>query len=83
MALHMSKRRIVRFAREYGFDRAKRVGTYNGYDVYSPYMSSGANPIIGFPHFILVKDNEIEMYVDNDLKVMDALCPTDDNLDED
>ena len=83
MALQMSKRRIVKFAREYGFDRAKRVGTYNGYDVYSPYMSSGAVLTTGFPHFILVKDNEIEMYVDDDLKVMDALYPTDDNPDED
>ena len=45
--------------------------------------SSGAALTTGFPHFILIKDNDIEMYVDNDLKVMDALCPTDDNLDED
>ena len=78
MALHMSKRRIVKFAREYGFDRAKKVGTYNGYDVYSPFMSNGDIPVIGFPHFILVKDNEIEMYIDHNLEVMDALYPNND-----
>lgn len=78
MALHMSKRRIVKFAREYGFDRAKKVGTYNGYDVYSPFTSNGDIPVIGFPHFILVKGDEIIMHIDDDFEVYDALYPNND-----
>lgn len=51
----MKQQEILKFARKSIFDTVKRLGKWNGYEVWEPGFSDGQPRYIGFPQFILVK----------------------------
>lgn len=58
----MSMERVKAYAKEKGFDSAEKVGVWNGYVVYSPFLESinGITPPSGLPTFILEKDEKLK-----------------------
>lgn len=72
----MTLTKIVEFAQDHGFDSVEKENiTFKGYDVYSPKKNRKGSYTIGFPHFILVKGDEIIMHIDDDFEVLDMISP--------
>ena len=72
----MTLTKIVEFAQDHGFDSVEKENVvYKGYDVYSPKKNRKGSNIIGFPHFILVKGDEIIMHIDDNFEVLDLISP--------
>lgn len=42
-----------------GYDNAKFIGLWNGFEVYQPIYSNSEIHYIGYPHRILLKENTI------------------------
>lgn len=61
----MKQQEILKFARKSIFDTVKRLGEWNGYEVWEPGFSDGEPRYIGFPQFILVKGNSIRWAKDD------------------
>lgn len=57
--------KILKFAKEWGFQTVKELGEYEGYIVYQPDFNDGKDHMIGLPHFIFEKDGKLEMKVDD------------------
>ena len=67
--------KIKELAKSYGFHDVKKLGLMNDYEVYEPIFTDGKERMIGHPHYIFVKDNEIKMKIDNDFKISDFFFP--------
>lgn len=61
----MTPEKIVRFAQKSIYDTVKYIGEWNGYNVYEPGWDDEEPRFIGFPQFILVKDNIIRWTEDD------------------
>lgn len=48
-----------KMARKAGFHDVKRVGKWNGYEVFEPIFTDGNTHLIGFPQYILHKDGKL------------------------
>lgn len=70
-------KKIKALAKSYGFHDIKELGTMNEYKVYDPIFTDGKERMIGYPHFILVKGNEMKMVIDDDFKISDFFYPID------
>lgn len=56
---------VLKFAKSYGFQTVKKLGTYEDYTVYQPDFSDGKEHMIGLPHYIFEKDGKLKMKVDD------------------
>lgn len=71
--------KIKALAKSYGFHDIKKLGSMNEYEVYDLIFTDGIERMIGYPHFILVKENEIKMIIDEDFKISNFFFPIDPN----
>lgn len=72
-----NKDKLVEVAKKvyHEFDDVEYVGEWEGYKVYSPFISDYDGPlIIGYPLFVLEKDDEIRLNeFDETFKIMDVI----------
>lgn len=61
----MKEQEMLKFARKSIFDTVRRLGEWNGYEVWEPGFSDGQTRYIGFPQFILIKGDSIRWTVDD------------------
>jgi len=73
----MTPEKIVKFAQSSIYDTADYIGKWNGYDVYEPGWNDDEPHCVGFPSFILVKDDNIRWTKDWDESraIMSVLFP--------
>ncbi len=64
-----------RMARKAGFHDARRVGTWDGYELAEPIFTDGETHFTGFPQYILCKEGKLRWTKDYEesMEVMDAL----------
>lgn len=55
----MKEQKILEFARKSIFGTVRRLGVWEGYEVWEPGFSDNQPRFIGFPQFILIKGNTI------------------------
>lgn len=67
--------KVEAYAKELGYETAKKIGHWNNYDVYEPLMDlTDGIPIIGIPVFILSRGAEVRTSTqDESFKIMDGL----------
>lgn len=66
---------IKKFAVQQGFQDVKEIGNYKDYKVYQPCFTDGKKHVIGYPHYILVNENEIKLQVDVKFEITDVIFP--------
>lgn len=69
----MSEEKIKDFAIKNGFQDVKEIGKYNEYVVYAPIFTDGKARKIGYPQYILIKDEEISLKIDISLEMTKEL----------
>ena len=72
----------IKFAKEHGYEKIKKLGLYDGYVVYNIIFSpdkKGNYPCIGYPRFILEKDKKFMIKIDDDFKIIDHFFPDDES----
>lgn len=57
----MKKERIIKFAKEHGYENIEYLGKWQDYDVYEPIFDEENVSFIGLPLVILVKNSIIRM----------------------
>ena len=57
----MHNEKIKAFAIKQGFQDIKPLGKYNDSDIYQPIFTDGKKHIVGFPQYIMVKDENISL----------------------
>lgn len=67
--------KIVDFAKKQGFSGVKEIGKYEDYDVYIPTFLDNKNKKIGFPQYILVKDDVFLLKIDNTFELTKIFFP--------
>ena len=55
---------IKNFAIKQGFQDIKEIGKYKDFTVYRPFFTDDKKRIVGYPQYILVKGEEIQLHVD-------------------
>lgn len=73
----MSKKDAIKLARESIYDNVQYIGKWNGFDVYEPIFEEDIVHHIGFPKFILEKDDTMRWTTGakEACTIMDALLP--------
>ena len=71
----MLKEDIKKFAVKQGFQDAEEIGKYKDYTAYRPIFLDGKARIIGYPQYILVKDESIQLKVDTNFEISKTLFP--------
>lgn len=57
----MDLNNVIAFAKKNGYETAKKLNNWNGYECYEPIMDSKKEAAIGPPLLILVKGEKIRM----------------------
>lgn len=57
----MDLKNVISFAKKNGYETAKKLNNWNGYECYEPIMDSKKEAEIGPPLLILVKGESIRM----------------------
>lgn len=52
---------VIEFAKKHGYDDAKFLSKWKGYDVYEPIFDGEDDRYVGLPYVILVKGDEIRL----------------------
>ena len=73
----MDEQKIKEFAQKHGFDDVKMIGEYEGNIVFQPVFFDKKVRIIGFPRYILQKENELSLKLDDDFVLTDHFFPPD------
>ena len=68
----MSNDDVKKFATDKGYNDVKEVGNFHEYRVFVP-MFKETRKIIGYPKYILVKDNEIIIKTDITMEITKVL----------
>ena len=66
---------IKAFAIQQGFQDIKPLGKYNDSDIYQPIFTDGKTHIVGFPQYILVKDEDISLKIDSKFEITKIMFP--------
>ncbi|MCI6186361.1 MAG: hypothetical protein MR739_04190 [Spirochaetia bacterium] len=59
---------VLLFAKNKGFTSVQKLGFFNSYLVFRPLLDSDKKRI-GFPQYILIKDEEINLKIDLNLDI--------------
>lgn len=65
----MKIQEIKKYAQNNGYDDIIFLGKYKEHEVYQPVFNDNEIHITGYPQYILVKDNFIEMVTDFELEI--------------
>ncbi len=57
----MELEKIIEFAKENGYDSARKFKDWKGYEAYEPIVDESEDFLSGLPFMILVKGDEIRM----------------------
>lgn len=71
----MPNEKIKEFAIKNGFQDVREIGKYNEYVVFAPIFTDGKSRKIGYPQYILVKNEEISLRIDISLEMTKELFP--------
>lgn len=71
----MTEERIISIVKENGYDTARYVGVWNGYEVWTGDFTDGEVHEVGLPLFVLVKDGTYKLGYDEWMEIMDELYP--------
>ncbi|MGN8636226.1 hypothetical protein [Eubacterium pyruvativorans] len=71
----MTEKEIVSIAKKNGYDTARYVGVWNGYEVWTGDFTDGKVHEVGLPLFILIKDGKYKLGYDEWMEIMDELYP--------
>lgn len=65
----MSMQEIKKYAQNNGYDDVKFLGQWKEYDVYQLIFTDDEAHFIGYPQYILIKDNFMEIITDFELEI--------------
>jgi len=65
--------KMDRLAIKFGFDRAERIGKYEGKTVYKPVLSGAYAVCLEYPCYILKDSAGLRLVVDRDNRITEAL----------
>ena len=62
----MKLEKVIEFAKKQGYDSAKQLDDWNGYEVYEPLFDGEEVAFVGLPLLILVKGDKIRMSTEDE-----------------